>query len=777
MAAKGISCVKVQRNSKGFTAVLSSTLCEWLLIFLLFIDAVLSYLLTKFSRYCKLQTPCPLCSRLDHVLGNEEPEFYHNLLCGNHRSEVSSLISCQIHDKLADVHGMCEECLFSSTIKKSNSETHRLLVGKLGLDLECLGFQRPFLKKESVLDSPDTKTCSCCNKPWRPGQISQRLLQLRPTGAGFTKPDIPLHRLPGRSHLNHRDNLKKIRDKVSGSVTSSSPRNGASDHLSHVGYSELKFTSDSESEVPLSDDDNVGSLVHEKSGRKQNLTATCAPERSCKPLSDDVALGKQIHQASNPGPSLLDSYVQTHVFETHDMKCLDSEVATENRFGELNWQQANQKFNPSALPELISLVDILPSPNIMEVPAGAGVSIEKSNVTGTSDIEHGEVVNSMSARIEEGFKTDQVLNVPAPSMLDYELQIAYACGSNGIQKLQKSASLRRDESGMESLSGSTFGELEGENDYDPLKQQVEYDQRCVRDLMRELEEERSASAVAANQTMAMITRLQEEKAALHMEALQYLRMMEEQAEYDVEALEKANDLLAEREKDIQDLEAELEFYRKEFEDRSVMANMHEETCDLKRGNEPAILKIPWLEFEDEKQYISECLKKLEMKLQQCDSDGASEDKFKGQDSEKSLHEINKEEELNNKDTRINHKMEENGWSKLKDLPISNGSLSAQKGSNASVADSHFACEENNDFDSNGKECSTHHNDVELFALRNEVSDLNDRLKTLEADYHFLEHTFNSMRNGSEGLEFVQEVARQLREIQKIRIRKGCQSVP
>jgi len=48
----------------------------------------------------------------------------------------------------------------------------------------------------------------------------------------------------------------------------------------------------------------------------------------------------------------------------------------------------------------------------------------------------------------------------------------------------------------------------------------------------ELEEERSAAAIAANQMMAMINRLQEEKAAIQMEALQYQRMMEEQSEYD-----------------------------------------------------------------------------------------------------------------------------------------------------------------------------------------------------------------------------------------------------
>ncbi|KAM0977279.1 hypothetical protein ACFX2I_020013 [Malus domestica] len=89
-------------------------------------------------------------------------------------------------------------------------------------------------------------------------------------------------------------------------------------------------------------------------------------------------------------------------------------------------------------------------------------------------------------------------------------------------------------------------------------------------LYEELEEERNASTIASDQTMAMITRLQEKKAVLHMEALQQLRadlnhlttkpslrMMEEQGEYDNEPLRKIDNLLVEK-KEIQDLEAEAE---------------------------------------------------------------------------------------------------------------------------------------------------------------------------------------------------------------------------
>ncbi|XP_024630257.2 probable myosin-binding protein 5 [Medicago truncatula] len=108
-----------------------------------------------------------------------------------------------------------------------------------------------------------------------------------------------------------------------------------------------------------------------------------------------------------------------------------------------------------------------------------------------------------------------------------------------------------------------------QNDFDDaivnnLKRQVRLDRKSLMALYMDLDEERSASAVAANNAMAMITRLQAEKAAVQMEALQYQRMMEEQAEYDEEALEATNDMLIKREEEIRALEAELDFYRNKY---------------------------------------------------------------------------------------------------------------------------------------------------------------------------------------------------------------------
>lgn len=97
-----------------------------------------------------------------------------------------------------------------------------------------------------------------------------------------------------------------------------------------------------------------------------------------------------------------------------------------------------------------------------------------------------------------------------------------------------------------------------------LKRQVHLDRKSLIALYMELDEERSASTVAANNAMAMITRLQAEKAAVQMDALQYQRMMEEQAEYDQEALQEAIDLLAKREEEIKVLEDELESYRGKY---------------------------------------------------------------------------------------------------------------------------------------------------------------------------------------------------------------------
>ncbi|KAG5250512.1 myosin-binding protein [Salix suchowensis] len=643
-------------------------------------------------------------------------------LQSNHRSEISSLISCHIHGKLADGYGMCEECLLSSALKSiSSPDMNRQLMGKFGFDICALGFQNSLQNRELVSGSVGTRMCSCCNKPRRSRQTSSRIAQLKSPRSGMAKPNIPLPR-----HLTHRENIRKKREKFPGPVTSH--RLVRCDHnpRSHAGYTELTFTSDSENEFPFFDDDE-GSI-------------------------DDKL--KELKEESTVPPKTLTGGVSSEkMMAHHSLRSLASDV-------DLNLQQAGHENYPSALPELISLDDC-PSSRVMEAPPGVSavrselkfpffqnynLSVPSDLMSSLSTVEgsleaaernsadystgigdrrnisinkHKEIselttsirggdqvaaevpsINSCnvdlidvwtpSANSEEGeehtFKAekqtanehervDENLELPIKKVLAElpdlslnnkingvegrgdELEMNDALGPNGDQTIQTE---RAESSGLESLDGSF--------------RQVEHDKQRISALYEELEEERSASAIATNQAMAMINRLQEEKAALHMEALQYLRMMEEQAEHDLEALEKANDLLAEREKQIQDLEAEIDLLQSNTPDEPMAEAIDEKSYDLKGkimslentsyrevlndSGKPATVKSLLSEYDDEK------------KLHQFASHRAS--KFVS----------NEGESLDYEGSRTNDSTMADNMSMQKDSPVSKGNLPAHETSSA-----------------------------------------------------------------------------------------------
>ena len=127
----------------------------------------------------------------------------------------------------------------------------------------------------------------------------------------------------------------------------------------------------------------------------------------------------------------------------------------------------------------------------------------------------------------------------------------------------KKSPLEKTEFAYDSAEGSVQNE-EDDAVLNNLKRQVRLDRKSLMALYMELDEERSASAIAANNAMAMITRLQEEKAAMQMDALQYQRMMEEQIEHDEEVLQETNDLLLKLEEEVKTLDTELAIYRDKY---------------------------------------------------------------------------------------------------------------------------------------------------------------------------------------------------------------------
>ncbi|XVF80920.1 hypothetical protein PTKIN_Ptkin15bG0113900 [Pterospermum kingtungense] len=876
MATTGTSHPKVDKNLKGFTTVLKSAACEWFLIFLLFIDASLSYLLTRFAHFCELQIPCIVCSRLDHVFGKEKPGFYWNLICRNHRSEIHSLISCNIQGMLVDGCGLSGSGLLSHIEdKKSNAE--RLFLGNLGFDpagFGNCGSQGSFFKRD-LTPLKCTRLCLCCNKPWIPIANVPSLQPLQSPGIAVGRPNLSLPRRIGR-----RNGLKKIRDKFSAPEATHLLGETGFDPLCHVGYTELKITSESESEVPFTDDEDGNTIVLGMNKNKKECVVHSAPETPSRRMYNNLATAKQ---PDANGPS--------------DFRCPDPDVSSENDVCEHKEQLADQKNDPSALPELISLDDIPPSSCIVEVPSFSasllsdlislvdtpplidvmevppeasseklGDVIKASKNEKVSISKNHEILKLISTSTGSDFKIDRVVDDTAiVNSTDEDLSAEHKgiCGeekgasmfvskqlmqvydnevnedlkslpmqncsvqglhlsSNNLspklrghrvemrrinesnsedgQNLQKLVSMERIESaGLEFLDGSSVDEIEGENLVNRLKQQVEYDQKCLNALYKELEEERNAAAIAANEAMAMITKLQEEKAALHMEALQYLRMMEEQAEYDVDALEKANDLLAEKEKEIQDLEAELDFYRLNFADETMvdtlletstnLNNEHasvENTCTSSKKhdskfpettelNDNPVVMSAWSEFEEEKEYISECLQNLERKFNRFAHHGTSPYVSDGQYCDETANGGQHQEFLNEKDQHATCNVEGNNSPVQRASSVSNGSA-AQEWLGTPVSRDQLAVNENGHIVSNGRKGSEDGRETGLAGLENEISDLNERLESLEADCSFLEHSLNSLHYGNEGLVFIQEILQRLRELRKLGISSRNMSV-
>ncbi|KAH7550393.1 hypothetical protein ACOSP7_024311 [Xanthoceras sorbifolium] len=423
MTKRSFRCFVEQELGK-FPHFLLYAALEWVLIILLFIDGFLAFVANEFAKFFELRIPCLLCTRIDHVLVHRNPDFYYNeSICECHKKDVSSLAYCHVHKKVSDIRKMCEACLLSfATEKSSDCDTYKSLVGILHKDLELLvdddyevQLTLPCGKKDEMVQTENC--CSCCGEP-----------------------------LKVKSHAKAKNsNLTSLAPTPSPRVSFLGSRNDETRNLElpHIRYTELKFMSYNETEVPEDEDGSNSLSLH-------------------KQFREDVKV-----------PLLTDA----------------EDMNEDNK-----------------------------TPNFVRGNRFFGIPL-----------------------------TDSAQNSP-----------------RWTTRLPKKLTLEKVEDARESVEGQGQNEADGDSIFYHLKRQVRLDRKSLLDLYMELDEERSASAVAANNAMAMITRLQADKAAVQMEALQYQRMMEEQAEYDQEALQATKDLLAKREEEIKEIEAELEIYREKY---------------------------------------------------------------------------------------------------------------------------------------------------------------------------------------------------------------------
>ncbi|KAI3668073.1 hypothetical protein L6452_43148 [Arctium lappa] len=726
---------------------LSMAACEWFLMFLMLIDAALAYLLTKFAHYCELQSPCMFCLRFDHVFGNEKAGSYLSLFCREHRAEVSCLMSCDLHDKLADAREMCDDCFMSITSCQSGTKGYR---------------GRSYLNKNFVRLPSSSGRCSCCEMQWKPKPNARRLQEGRVRlGPAKVTMKPPLPRVAGRGRFRRRSHFKRLRDKISGNSTPCRVVNtiGVMDleTMSDSGcvrfnsdseceipvskdvmnMAEVKFYSDSESEseseIPVSKNVSKAAVLHKRRGSKddsrdmsgqkrkqtrvihgtsgQKQDQTCAirshgvtdhetsildgHHNECKPIpasltsKDPIGHGPkehnhvELHSRDVSAPlvpqersmgSIQDSigHVELHSRNVSAPSMPEERPSTsrgsiQDSIGhvKLNSRDVSAPSVPQERPSTSrgSIQDSIGQvePNSRDVSAPSLPQERSSTSRGSIQDSIGHV--ELHSRDVSGpsvpqdpnstpdrrkLSTDDVLNGNGRPEISKNERSSPSRGS--IQDLHSSTDIKSDlpksdgvndhnassssdkSDGYESPA-SSVSDVEGESALEKLKRQVEHDRQRLHLLHMELEEERNAAAVAADEAMAMITRLQEEKAALHMEALQYLRMMDEQAEYDMEALDKANDLVAEKDKEIQDLEAELEYFRSRYDEELMMGNDMVETENFQKyhlGNGKTDVKIsnfdsksrkaPVLDLQEEKRYILQCLSELERKFHQVSSD-------------------------------------------------------------------------------------------------------------------------------------------------------------
>ncbi|XP_050227601.1 myosin-binding protein 2 isoform X2 [Mercurialis annua] len=391
---------------------------------------------------------------------------------------------------------------------------------------------------------------------------------------------------------------------------------------------------------------------------------------------------------------------------------------------------------------------------------------------------------------------------------------------------------KRESGTEESLDGSVISETDSADPVqtvEKLKTALKAERKSLNILYSELEEERSASAIAANQTMAMINRLQEEKAAMQMEALQYQRMMDEQSEYDQEALQLLNELMMKREREKHELEKELEVYRKKVldyetkekirvlrrsKDGSVKSRNSSATCsnaedvdelsiDLNREerdegsnynntlgveginleeialdcvNQISSLDDSLAEFEEERLSILDQLKALEERLISLNENEQIEDKNSvGSSSKYSEKGYDESYELSTP--------EENGTSQelAKDKHYTHRKTMSSMAKNLlpllDAADNET--EEGLRFEENAASefvemensfLSNLESDIKKLALEEEVDHVYERLQALEADRDFLKHCVSSINKGDEGMELLQEILQHLRDLRAVELR-------
>ncbi|KAK6122395.1 hypothetical protein DH2020_043837 [Rehmannia glutinosa] len=813
----------LHRNTNKITLILIYAVLEWILIVLLLLNSLFSYLILKFAEFFGLKSPCPWCTRLDHIFDPAKGDNNMNryLLCEVHAEEISKLGFCSNHRKLVDSQGMCEDCLSSRPEFENSSKNFGLMKGfggfqngkekvgengEVSLNCTCCGvslddsFNNKYSSYILLKTSSWDDVLECAQKEnliIEAGDCDDNHVQEFCAGDEKVLEDENENQLlfefDGNLEVTEKDNeengcisviVNELKDKeileeenstlilknksVQVCVEEEAPLEISPQHLEFfLDYSGHRL-------VPVELIDSVteehkieeNAKIEDDDDRNKDQDFTLDSEARVDEKEDMVLRVEAEWRRKWTHFLILISMRNLKEFE--DFKVFPLAQWPSEEAGDVQ-ELAREQHSDVHTDNVACEEEVSPVNNENEADVSIGTEIPDLDITDEIQIQDSHhsyesiheypSTNSTNPYTADDHGPTQIeeQNVEIQSLLVHDNehvtsnQTSFPAELNEIEEDKKLLLLEKRDSGIEeSLDGSVTSELDGGDGVvtvERLKTALRAERKALQALYAELEEERSASAVATNQTMAMINRLQEEKAAMQMEALQYQRMMEEQSEYDQEALQLLNELMVKREKEKQELERELEVYRKKLSDYETKEKNEEAkedegfygNSDYKNQNTPVDAVVNLEEsledFEEERLSILEQLKFLEEKLLTLDDD--KEQHF---EDVKPLDKLD-EQNGNHVDENAHFNGEANGHS--------NGLLM------------------------NGK----HHQQRRIFEMENkklaveeEVDHLYERLQALEADREFLKHCISSLKKGDKGMDLLQEILQHLRDLRNVELR-------
>ncbi|XP_055801042.1 myosin-binding protein 2 [Solanum dulcamara] len=825
----------LHKNTNKITMILIYAILEWTLISLLLLNSFFSYMIIKFAEYFGLKPPCPLCSRIDHLFEHEKKTktLSKDLLCEAHAIEISQLGFCSNHQKLVEFQDMCEDCFEDSRFELiQNGEVSLLKCSCCGVKLE-----RKFPTNNCILIKPCIDDLGYTQKGDLVIESADDDLVKERSDFDEEKTDLDDYVVLERVMKDQGVQVCVIED---------SSYEFSSQHLDFfIECSGQKL-------VPI---ELIDSTTEEDHCKNHETNENC--EKNDHGEVELVVENDKIEE--EPEFAVLDSMEMEEdengfsfcVEECHSVKDSDEQFDISTQLHQIVAESVREE-KDSDVPPVSEEVSQMPQIDEIEAEVSIGNEIPDMNLSDEIPCEGSlnscthEEHSTSSAHFHEidqhGPKKDhdKLVELKLLSLeFDEHVMNNQSSISSKLDEIEeekvpetptsidsfyqlhkKLLLLEKKDFGTESLDGSVVSELEGGDtvsSIEHLKSALKAERKALHALYTELEEERSASAVAANQTMAMINKLQEEKSAMQMEALQYQRMMEEQSEYDQEALQLLNELMVKREKEKQELEKELEIYRKRLleyeakektmrllkrskdgsvarsglfssascsngedsEELSIDLNQepkedvnfycHQECDDHDKVQVDAFLELEesFVDFEEERMSILEQLKMLEEKLLTMDDEDVKEfedvrpmdDSYRenGDHTEENSHldgEIT--EHSNGFSSEMNGKLIINAKGKGL-LPL----FDAMSDENGEV----MINGHKNGFHSNGVDEENKKLDVE-----EELDLLHERLQALEADREFLKNCISSLKKGDKGMDLLHEILQHLRDLKNVDLR-------